>query len=110
MESKNASEKMQKFKKMLADAEKRNEKMIIDLLNEIKPSLEGEISHEKFDEVIFNKIQALVISASSKLKKKEEILAGQEIYFISLLSYCFFDNQIKVSIENKKVLIKDMRV
>jgi hypothetical protein len=110
METKNASVKMLKFKKMLADAERRKETMIVNLLNEIKPAISGDTSEVKFDETIFKKIQALVISATNRLKKKEQTVAEQEIYSISLLSVCFFDNQVKVSIEKNKVKIQDMRV
>ena len=102
------SKKIEKLKKMLVDAETRNELIIVKLLKEIQPTIEN-VSDDVFDERIFNKINSLSERATTLLKKKEQTIAEQEIYCISLLSFCFFDKLIEVSIEKKKVKIIDKR-
>lgn len=101
-------EKVKKFKKMLIDANKRNETLILNLLNEIKPSIEDSMLESEFERILLNKIQELTQFASANLKKKNKILADQEIYSISLLIHCFFIDKYKLSIENTKVKIVDI--
>jgi hypothetical protein len=104
----NICEKVKKFKKMLIDANKRNEILILKLLNEIKPSIEDSMSESEFDKILLNKIQELTLFASVNLKKKNKSIADQAIYSISLLIHCFFIDKFKLSIENTKVQIVDI--
>lgn len=110
MESKNEIRKVGKLKKMLAEAKTRNESIIIKLYNDILPSVDVDgITNEMFDMILIKKIHSLAENATKLLKKKEQIIAEKEIYCISLLSHCFFDRLIEVSIEKKKVKIDDKR-
>lgn len=102
--------KIEKFKQMLKNAQKRNELIIIELLQEISSSLEENISNEKFDQIIFNKIQELSIKASTNFKKKEQKLGEQNIYCLSLLSHCFFNKLIETTIVKNKVKLIDKRI
>ena len=110
MESKKELLRVGKLKKMLADANKRNEAIIVKLCNDLLPSVDVEgLTNEMFDLIVLKKIHSLAENATTLLKKKEQRIAEQEIYCISLLSFCFFDKLIEVSIEKKKVKIVDKR-
>jgi hypothetical protein len=106
MESKT---KADQFSKLLKDAVKQNDVLTVKLLTELRTSIPVNLSQEKFDEVIFNKIENLALSASSLLKKKQKTLGEQDIYCINLLSHCFFNGKINVSIENTNVVVNDNR-
>lgn len=108
MEPKKDLKRLEKLKQMSADAIKRNDAIIVKLCNEILPTVDG-ISDDMFDKAIEKKINALASSASDLLKKKQQTVAEQEIYCISLLSFCFFDRFLEASIEKKKVKIIDKR-
>jgi len=110
MESKNQILGVIKLKKMLADAKKRNEDIIIKLYCDILPLIDvSGMTQQKFDLIVFNKINDLADSATSLLKKRHQTIAEQEIYCISLLAFCFFDRLVQVTIDNKKVKIIDKR-
>lgn len=109
MEPKKEPRRLEKLKLMLSNAEKRNEPLIVKLCKEILPTVNTEMTHDMFDNAIIEKINALAISATTLFKKKEKTIAEQEIYCISLLSYCFFDRRLEVSIDKKKVTIIDKR-
>lgn len=94
---------------MLKDAAERNDVLTVKLLTDLRKDLPDQYSADNFDNVVLNKIQLLAKSATTHLKKKEKTLGEQDIYCISLLSHCFFNNDIKVSIEDKIVTVEDCR-
>lgn len=110
MEVKNKIQGVIQLKKMLADAKKRNEAIIIKLCSDILPSVEVTgMTQQMFDMIVLKKIHDLAESATSLLKKRDQTVAEQEIYCISLLAFCFFDRQVQVTIDKKKVKIIDKR-
>lgn len=103
------SKKVSILQKMLEDARKRDETIIITMCEDILPLIKDVTSDREFEDVVFLKIQAMADAGTTLLKKKETVLAERQIYCITLLSHMFFNRLIEANIEGKKVVIKDKR-
>lgn len=104
METKN---KIAKLRKMVSEAVAKKEIAVNTVYSALNERMDDNTTDEKFDILLVLFMNERAQFATTLLKKKNNALAEQEIYSLSLLSITFLNGRKKPYIEGNKIKIKN---